>query len=65
VADYCRQCSIEILGEDYGDLKDLTSELGTANGLFLVVICEGCGVIQVNHKGTCMSTGCLKNHNKL
>ena len=31
-------------------------------GYFATVICEGCGVIQVNHLGECVSPDCDVNH---
>lgn len=51
MADFCRDCSIDVWGKDYGDLADLSTEEDTKNGLFCVVICEGCGIIQVDHEG--------------
>lgn len=64
MADFCRQCSISLFGKDYGDLKGLTTEQDTSNDLFACVICEGCGPIQVDHEGNCVSWNCLENHNR-
>ena len=63
MADFCKGCSIDILGEDFGDLKGLSTEDDTSNGLFSVVLCEGCGPIQVDHEGTCISQDCEKHSN--
>lgn len=60
MADFCKQCSIENFGSDYGDLANLSTEKNTKNGIFPVVMCEGCGTIQVDHEGTCLS--CYKQH---
>lgn len=62
MADFCRQCSIELFGRDHGDLKGLISADDSANGYVSnVVICEGCGYIQVDHDGRCVSD-CDKHH---
>jgi len=62
MADFCRQCSIEIFGEDCGDLKGLSAEQDTENGLYAGVLCEGCGPTLVNHIGVCINKDCLKGH---
>lgn len=64
MADFCSQCSIDLFGEDSGDLKGLTTEEDIKNGLYAMVLCEGCGPIQVNHLGHCVSTNCMRHHNK-
>ena len=51
MADFCKDCSIRIFGEDMGDLKDLCK-----SGEFVWVLCEGCGTpsqffILVDHTG--------------
>lgn len=60
MAEFCSQCSIAKLGEDYGDLRGLVKE-----GQTLSTICEGCGFIKVDSTGKCVSTkaeGCLCGH---
>jgi uncharacterized membrane protein YgcG len=57
MADFCRQCSIETFGEDYGDLAGLVSR-GSAGR----VICEGCGITFVNYLGECVAENCLLAH---
>ena len=64
MADFCQQCSIELFGVDHKDLAGLSSEEDTKEGLYCVVLCEGCGAIQVDHRGKCVTVGCLKQHNK-
>ena len=62
MADFCKQCSIDLFGEDFGDFKNISTEENTKNKLFLTALCEGCGLIQVDHNGICVSKNCLRNH---
>lgn len=64
MADFCKQCSLEILGEDFEDLKNLSTKEDTELGLFANVLCEGCGFIQVDHNGCCVSLDCEKHGKK-
>ena len=61
MADFCKQCSIREFGEDYEDHKGLSTLENDKEGLYPTVICEGCGVIQVNSEGQCISPDCLEN----
>lgn len=62
MSDYCRQCSLDIMGvENYSDMTGLSTADDTANGLYSFGICEGCGYIQVDHEGSCVSPDCLEN----
>lgn len=62
MADFCKQCSLRIFGEDYRELADLITAEDTAKGFVSsVVICEGCGPIQVDHNGVCVSSDCMEN----
>jgi hypothetical protein len=63
MSDYCEQCSTAIFGEDFGDMAGLSTEDDTNKGLFPVVLCEGCGAIQVDHTGKCVSHDCIEKHN--
>lgn len=65
MANFCKQCSIDHFGEDYNDLSGLSTQEKTENELYPVVICEGCGVTQVDHNGRCVATDCLEFHNKM
>jgi hypothetical protein len=46
MADFCRDCSIEMFGKDYRELADLCKP-----GHMVQVICEGCGFIWVDENG--------------
>jgi hypothetical protein len=60
MADFCKQCSIDIFGEDLGDLAGITTEQDEREGKAALVICEGCGAIQVDRDGKCISADCIK-----
>ena len=64
MADFCAQCSIDTFGKDHGDLAGITTKEDEAKGLYAVVICEGCGHIQVDSKGRCISADCSHEHGK-
>jgi hypothetical protein len=66
MADYCWQCTIDMFGvKGYrNDLTNLSTKDDTENKKYALTICEGCGPIQVDHTGTCISKDCLKKHNK-
>ncbi len=51
MADFCRACSIEVWGTDFRDLAGLTIPENAANGRYALVLCEGCGPIQVDPDG--------------
>ena len=60
MADFCKQCSIAIFGSDSKDLAGLVSEEDHKKGFATgAVICEGCGYIQVNYLGECVSEDCM------
>ena len=52
MAEFCKQCAGE-LGEP-GDFE--------GSDPFELVLCEGCGPIQVNEWGECISPDCWKRH---
>lgn len=58
MADFCRQCSIEIFGEDYEDLKDLGPRDQLKPGEGWLALCEGCGSTVVDNEGNCIATNC-------
>jgi len=60
MARFCKQCSIDIFGEDFKELAGITTEEDWKSGMAAVVICEGCGSIQVDPDGNCVSAGCLE-----
>lgn len=61
MGEYCYACSVEIFGRDAGDFKGLTPEKAFDEGRACLVLCEGCGNIQVDPYGKCLSDGCLKS----
>lgn len=61
MANFCRQCSIDMFGRDFKELAGDTTEEQTKHGIVANVICEGCGFIQVNHLGECVTKNCLCN----
>ena len=48
MADFCKACSIEVWGEDGGDLTGLTTPDQQAAGLYREALCETCGFTIVN-----------------
>lgn len=60
MADFCKACSFTIFGEDFKDLAGITTIEEWEQGRAVVVICEGCGVIQVDPDGNCVSKNCLR-----
>ena len=63
MADFCKQCSEEIFGVDSHDLAGITKEEDVKKNMYCVVICEGCGITQVDHEGRCVCD-CLKGHSQ-
>jgi hypothetical protein len=62
MADFCKQCSEATFGEDFGDMKGLSTEEDTRNDLFAMVLCERCGHTLVDHTGLCVSPHCVEKH---
>lgn len=61
MSEFCKQCSLDLFGEDYHDFRNLTTTKDDKNCAYAQVLCEGCGVILVNSDGECVSP-CLRNH---
>lgn len=59
MADFCRACSIELFGEDFKELAGITNPKKWQDGLAAGGLCEGCGFIQVDPDGNCVSQDCL------
>ena len=49
MADFCKQTSIELFGEDYKDIYGLCLP-----GMKVEVLCEECGASSVDHLGVCL-----------
>jgi hypothetical protein len=62
VADFCKQCSYDMFGEDFKNLCGKSTEQQTKQHIYVNVICEGCGFTYVNHLGFCVNPNCLQNH---
>lgn len=62
MADFCKQCSTKIMGEDFRDLAGLLTDEEARKGMVRNVICEGCGNAWVDNEGECHSTSCLEHH---
>lgn len=60
MADFCKACSEEMFDKDFKELAGLSTEQDTKEKKYCVVICEGCGPIQVDHEGVCVNTDCMK-----
>lgn len=58
MADFCKQCSIDNFGKDYRELAEITTQEDWNDGKASVVLCEGCGPIQVDPDGNCVSENC-------
>lgn len=62
MADFCKQCSITEFGEDFGDMANITTAEDEAQNRYALVLCEGCGAIQVDREGRCVSPDCHEKH---
>lgn len=51
MSDYCKNCSEELFGKDFGDFAGLLSKELVESGHGCAVLCEGCGWIYVNDLG--------------
>lgn len=56
MADYCKECSEILFGNDFRELADLSKPEDTAKGVCVQVLCEGCGPTLVDHDGLCQHT---------
>lgn len=66
MADFCAQCIADLLGEDghASDFMGMSTAEDTLEERYPIVLCEGCGAIQVDHTGRCVSPDCEKKHGK-
>jgi hypothetical protein len=60
MADFCKACSIDIFGEDFKELALITKEEDWKGGKACTALCEGCGFIQVDPEGNCVSPDCFE-----
>lgn len=61
MAEFCEQCAKD-LDFPYGDFRDMTTKEEWGKGNAAVVLCEGCGPIQVDCEGNCVTKNCFKEH---
>lgn len=61
MADFCEQCAKD-LDFPYGDFRGMTSKENWEDGRAALVLCEGCGSIQVDLEGNCVTKNCFKKH---
>lgn len=54
MADFCKQCA-----DDLGFPESDLIFPNLRKGEYMPALCEGCGAIQVNSKGECISSDCL------
>ena len=58
MADFCKQCSIELFGEDFEELKGLGDGTPLEEGQGWVTLCETCGPTIVDDDGKCINPDC-------
>lgn len=54
---FCQQCSMVLLGIDCKDLAGITTVAQLSQGRAAIVKCLGCGTIQVDTQGKCLTHG--------
>lgn len=57
MADFCKECSIEMFGKDFGDLADLLDPEEYTEDIGALALCESCGPIVVDIDGKRMDPG--------
>lgn len=60
MSEFCKACSEEHFGPGFNDFKSMTTKSDWQSGRAVSVLCEGCGPIQVNPQGQCVSHDCLE-----
>ncbi|RLE97818.1 MAG: hypothetical protein DRJ63_08600 [Thermoprotei archaeon] len=61
MAEFCKQCSLELYGEDTKDLANLLTAKEVKQKFNVVALCEGCGYTLVDNTGTCVAIDCEKH----
>ena len=67
MAEFCRQCAewhFPYAPKFWNDFANMVTEEEWEDGYAAVVLCEGCGTIQVDPEGRCVSSDCLKHGRK-
>lgn len=60
MADFCKACAEKVLGFDTKDMAGITDPASWAEGRAASVLCEGCGTIQVDPEGNCVTADCMR-----
>lgn len=60
MADFCRDCSIALFGQDFGDMANLLKPEEYTDEMGALVLCECCGPIVVDKDGKRMSVDFFK-----
>lgn len=55
MANFCRQCSLDMFDKDYKELANITTKEFWKQRKACVAICEHCGPIQIDPDGNCVS----------
>jgi hypothetical protein len=64
MADFCKQCSLEMFENDLKELAGLRTQEMKDKDEYPLVLCEGCGPILVDEEGACVSDDCLMGGHK-
>jgi len=60
MAEFCKQCAVDVFGEDTPSDFNFTDSVELDEGYH--VLCEGCGHAWVDERGVCKADNCLKKH---
>lgn len=63
MSDYCKECGLEIFGEDTRELAGLGNGKPLQPGEGWTALCEGCGGTVVDEDGKCIAEWCPKHGN--
>ena len=56
MADFCKQCTEYYFGKGKkNDLSGFSTKKDTKKGVYVNVLCEGCGFTWVDHNGKCVA----------
>lgn len=58
MAEFCKQCTLEVWGDYPSDFVGITTHEDVAEGMYAWVLCESCGHIPVDVDGSCVGENC-------
>ena len=61
MADFCKQCSEELFGEDFKELANLLPAEQYSDTIGAIGICEGCEGMVFDINGKCVDHSCSKH----